>query len=179
MMAESTRPWESLMGPVGRGGSATVLAVAITAGLAIGHRTRRHQGLGWALVMGVVGFDLVGGMVAFQLRPTRAQYAHHTPRARLGFVTGHLHPFLLPLSGQGSWARAMARYATAVATTVVLERCPGDSRPRRGAVMASAIALAAGDVLTDRSPQRWLGPVYLIKLVGGHGSISRTDLQPH
>lgn len=165
------------MGPVDGGASAAVLSVATLAGLAVARRTRAGAGTGRALLLGVLAFDLVGGLVAFQLRATRDQYARHAPRSRLGFVAGHLHPFLLPLAGQGGWGRAAARYVAAVGATVVLDGTLQTSPRRRAVGSALALALSAGDLLTDRSAQRWFGPVYLCKLVGGHGSIPATPPQ--
>lgn len=44
-------------------------------------------------------------------------------------------------------------------------------RRRRAAGTALGAVLAAADLATDRSAQRWLGPVWYLKLVAGHATL--------
>lgn len=173
----SARAWRALMGPVSAPQAAAALAGAGTAAVTIGRRTAHRRGAARGLALGAVAFDLVGGLISFQLPPTRAAYARHGMRERLGFVAVHVQPFVLPLCGDGSWARASARYLAALAATVALEAGP-ERGSRRLAANALAVALAALDAATDRSPQRWLGPVYLLKVVGGHAGVPRGNFDP-
>lgn len=123
--------------------------------------------------MGIVAFDLVGGLVAFQLRPTREKYSASSLRSRMGFALAHLQPFLLPVLGEGPWRRAAARYATAVIATAVLERCATRSTSRRAVANSVAAAFSGADLATGKPQQRWFGTVYLMKVIGGHSGIRR------
>ncbi|GAA1129551.1 hypothetical protein GCM10009670_22690 [Citricoccus alkalitolerans] len=89
------------------------------------------------------------------------------------FALVHLQPFLLPLFGEGSWARAALRYATAFLATTALERFVPRSASRRFVANGVAAALSSADFTTDKSQQRWFGPVYLMKVIGGHSGIPR------
>lgn len=171
--------WRAVMGPVGPKQGGATMAVAAAAALVVGRRTLREKGPVAAIVTGVVAFDLVGGMVSFRLESTRRQYAGHDVRQRLLFAAAHVQPFVLPITGQGNWSRAAVRYGLALAATAALEAFT-PTRPGRGMIAdALGAALALADLASDRSKQRWLGPVYLIKLVGGHGGVgTKTGSNP-
>lgn len=121
--------------------------------------------------MAFVAVDLVGGLVAFQLRPTREQYGRTSLGSRLTFALVHVQPFAVPLAGQGSWRRAAVRYVATVGSTAALELLPVRAASRRGVANTLGAALSAVDLASDGSPQRWFGPVYLMKVIGGHGGI--------
>ena len=107
MPAESATPtrataaWRALMGPVSPAQGGATVAIAAAAAVGIGASTRRRVGWRTGLLTAVVALDLVGGLISFQLPPTRAAYAQHSPQQRLGFVALHLQPFVLPLTRQG------------------------------------------------------------------------------
>ncbi|MEJ2889501.1 hypothetical protein [Actinomycetospora aeridis] len=168
--------WTRLVGPLGPGASAAVLGSALAGGVAAGLGATGRVGPGRGLLDGLVAADLVGGLVTFQLPPTRRQYARSSPRARLTFVLLHLHPFALPLTRQGGWRRAVSRYAAAVAATGALEVLCARSASRRTVANIVATAAAVVDGATTRTGPRWFGPVYLAKLIGGHGGIPRAPL---
>ncbi|WP_425307659.1 hypothetical protein AADG42_02515 [Ammonicoccus fulvus] len=167
--------WNRLMGNVTPIEGAVALASAGVSAAVVGVSTARRVGWIRGLVMGVVAFDLCGGLVSFQLGSTREEYAHHSDRRRLVFVLVHLQPFVLPLVGQGTWGRAGVRYAAAVGGTLALERVGMRPEHRRPVANGSALALAVADLMAASPDQRWLGPVYLLKLVGGHGGIPRVS----
>ncbi len=155
-------------------GAIALTAAGVSAAV-VGVSTARRVGWIRGLVMGVVAFDLCGGLVSFQLGSTREEYAHHSDRRRLVFVLVHLQPFVLPLTGQGTWGQAVARYAAAVGGTLALERVGIRSEFRRPVANGLALALAGADLMVASPDQRWLGPVYVLKLVGGHGGIPRAS----
>lgn len=123
--------------------------------------------------MGLAAFDLCGGLVAFQFRPTREKYSRSPLQARMLFALVHLQPFLLPVLGEGSWRQATMRYATAVTSTAVLERFPPRSNSCRVLSNCAAAILSAVDLACGKSQQSWFGPIYLMKVIGGHASIRR------
>ena len=165
------RMWRGLVGDLTDAQSAAVLLAAAGSAGAVWWRTRA-DGPAAALAMGVVAFDLVGGLVAFPLPGTREHYAATGPAARVGFAVVHVQPFVLPLTRQGSLRSAAWRYGGAVTATVLLEVL--DPGRRRILANAVAAALSAVDLATSAgSPQRWLGPVYLVKVIGGHGGIAK------
>lgn len=154
---------------------AVALASAGVSAAVVGVSTARREGWIRGVVMGVVAFDLCGGLVSFQLGSTREEYARHDDRRRLVFVLVHLQPFVLPVTGQGTWRRAAARYAAAVGGTLALERVGIRPEHRRPIANGIALALAGADLMVASPGQRWLGPAYLLKLVGGHGGIPRVS----
>ncbi|MGC5615086.1 hypothetical protein [Georgenia sp. Z1491] len=145
--------------------------MATASALAVGVRTARRSGWLRGSLVGAVAFDLVGGLVAFQLPATRERYSMKAMRSRLTFALVHVQPFALPLLGEGSWRRAGLRCSTAVASTVALERLAPRSPGRRLIANGVAAALSLVDLATDSSRQRWFGPVFTMKVVGGHGGI--------
>lgn len=163
--------WHDLVGPLDRGASAVVLVVSAAAAAAVSVPTSRRAGVARGTVAGIIAFDLVGGLVAFQLPASRQKYARSTLRSRMTFALAHVQPFALPILGEGSLPRAAARYSTAVLATAALERFAPRTASRR--VLANSVAALAStaDVLTDVSDQRWFGPVYLMKVIGGHAGI--------
>lgn len=165
--------WSRLVGPVGPARSALILGVAGAAALHAAVEAWRRRGPAAAVITGLVAFDLYGGLVAFQLRETRAEYAAKELGDRLVFVVLHLQPYLLPLTGQGGPGQATARYAAAVLSTGALEWLLPTSRYRRLVANAVAALLTWLDSRAPAGEQRWLGPVYLMKLTGGHGGIPR------
>ena len=171
-MRRSRAPgWTSLVGPLSRTESAAVLGSAGVTAAVVGVRTARRSGPVRGGLMAVVAADLAGGLVTFQLRPTRRKYGASSLRSRLTFVLVHVQPFLLPALGLGSWQRAALRYGAAVGSTAALELVPAGEPARRRLATAVAATLSVADVASDTSTQRWFGPVYLIKVVGGHGGI--------
>lgn len=166
--------WARLVGPLTGAQSAAVLAVAAAGAAAIGKHTARRTAVGRGVLLAVVAFDLIGGLVAFQLTPTREQYRKTSLRSRLVFTGVHLQPFVLPAVGQGTWKRAALRYAAAVASTVALETALPRAGSRRIVANLLAASLSVADVATDDSQQRWFGPVYLMKVIGGHAGIRQS-----
>ncbi len=174
------RFWGRLVGPLGAGRSAGVVSAAALGTTLVAVHTKRRNGLRAATTMAPVAFDLIGGLITFQLAPTRAKYADAPLRARMMFVGAHLQPLAVPVVGGGSWKRAMARYATAIVATTTLETVLANHPRRRLVANLIAAGVSAADVATDRGPQRWIGPVYLMKVIGGHGGIPRNDADsPH
>ncbi|GAB3623625.1 hypothetical protein GCM10027418_17080 [Mariniluteicoccus endophyticus] len=162
------RFWTGLVGPVPPRTSGVIMAGAGAATCAVAVST---PGPVWRrVVMGAMAFDIVGGMVAFQVPATRAEYARKSSVEHLGFVAAHLHPAVLAALGEGSWTRNATRYAYAVAVTEGLQRAPLSPQARRRAAMALGLVAAVVDLATDRSGSRWFGPAYL-KLVAGHAGI--------
>ncbi len=166
------RTWTTLVGPLGRGASTVVVVAAASAATVILTSTSRRVGAARGAAMGAVAFDLCGGLVAFQLRPTRKKYSESSLQSRMMFALAHVQPFLLPIIGEGSWRRATARYAAAIIATAALERFVPHSTNRRVVANCVAATVSIADLASDKSQQRWLGPVYLMKVIGGHSSIS-------
>ncbi|GAA4881081.1 hypothetical protein [Actinomycetospora straminea] len=175
---ERAEAWTRLVGPLGPGASAVVLGSALLGGAAVTVSTTRRAGAWRGLVHGLVAVDLVGGLVTFQLPPTRGQYARSSSGARMSFVLAHLQPVVLPLTRQGTWRRAVARYVTAVAATGALEALGTRVGSRRAVATALGVAAAVVDGATAGPGPRWFGPVYLLKLIAGHGGIAHAARQP-
>lgn len=172
MGARLDRAWTDLVGRLSPAQSALVLGGAAAGAVLVAVRTV-DRGDGWParLLMAGVAADLVGGLITFQLGPTRERYAETAVASRLGFVAAHLQPFALPLIGQGSWRRAGARYATVLLTSAAVEAAALSPTTRRRIATAVGVAAALMDVVTAPPGQRWFGPVYHLKLIGGHTSI--------
>ncbi|WP_159619570.1 hypothetical protein [Arthrobacter zhaoguopingii] len=158
---------------MGRNASAAVLACATLSATAAAAGTFRRIGVGRGTVVGLVAFDLVGGLVAFQMRGTREKYAQSPLRSRLVFAVAHVQPIVLPLIADGSWRRAAARYLAAVSMTAALELVVPPRMPRRLTANGVGLALSTLDLVSGPSTQRWFGPVYLMKVIGGHAGIPR------
>lgn len=165
------RAWDEFVGPLGRLESTVVLAAASAGAVRVGVDTARRTTPARGLFLGAIAFDLIGGLIAFQLKPTRERYARSSFRSRLTFALLHLQPFAVPLAGEGSWKRAAFRYALSVASTLALETMRPQGLSRRRHANALAVSLSIVDVTRTASKQRWLGPVYLMKVIGGHGGI--------
>lgn len=168
-----TKLWSSLVGSLGGCESVVVLITATSAASGIFYTTCRRAGMARGVGVGLIAFDLWGGLAAFQFQPTREQYSRSPLRSRMLFALGHVQPFLLPVLGEGSWRAATTRYATAVASTVVLERFLPHSASRRVVANSAAAAFSVADLVFGESGQCWFGPVYLMKVVGGHSGIRR------
>ncbi|MBE1515175.1 hypothetical protein H4W26_001930 [Nesterenkonia halotolerans] len=173
-----TKFWSSLVGPLGRRESAVVLVIATSAAARISYNTSRRAGIPRGVTAGLAAFDLWGGLVAFQFQPTREQYSRSPLESRMLFALVHVQPFLLPLLGEGSWRRATGRYATAVVSTAVLECFLSYSTSRRVVANGAAAALSAADLALGAPAHSWFGPVYLMKMIGGHSGIGRGDAAP-
>lgn len=156
----------------------TVLGAAAAGAVAVGVNTVRRAGVGRSALLSCVAFDLVGGLIAFQLQPTREQYREASLQSRLAFALVHVQPFAVPLTGQGSWRRAALRYTAAVASTVALEVTLPRADSRRVAANMLAASLSFIDLASDTSQQRWFGPVYLMKVIGGHGGVPKASPSP-
>ncbi len=167
------RMWREVVGPLGSNGSVAVLTCAALSATAAAVGTSRRRGVGRGTVVGLVAFDLVGGLVAFQMRGTREKYAQSSLRSRLIFAVAHVQPIVLPLIADGSWRRAAARYLAAVSTTAALELVLPPRMPRRLTANGVGLVLSTLDLVSGSSTQRWFGPVYLMKVVGGHAGIPR------
>lgn len=172
MTNPARRGWHRLMGPVDRPQSLTVLAAATAAGTVVALRTARRRAR-WlpAVVVGAVAVDLVGGLIAFRLEPVRRKYAAAGTLGRLAFPVVHVQPYALPLVGEGTWRRAAARHAAAIVATAVLQAAEQPPVMRRVTADGIATAVALLDVAIADGPQRWFGPVYAYKVIGGHGSL--------
>ncbi len=153
-----------------------VLSCAALSAAAAAVGTSRRLGGGRGTVVGLVAFDLVGGLVAFQMRGTREKYAQSPLRSRLIFAVAHVQPIVLPLIADGSWRRAAARYLAAVSMTAALELVVPPRMPRRLTANGVGLVLSTLDLVSGPATQRWLGPVYLMKVVGGHAGIPRRIL---
>lgn len=170
--ARWSRAWTLLVGPLDRKQSALVLTSATASAITVGVRTR-PAGRVRAAVTAAVAFDLVGGLVAFQLPATRAVYAPSSLISRVGFAAAHVQAGVVPLTGQGSWSTAAGRYLAALSSTVLLEVALPKSPHRRAVATVVAAAFSISDLVVSRGEeQRWLGPVVLIKVIGGHASIA-------
>lgn len=121
--------------------------------------------------MGFQAFDLVGGLVAFQWPGTRSKYAGGTGLGRLAFPVLHVQPYSVPLAGEGSWTVAAGRHLAAVASTAALDQIEMEPQRRRATANLVAAGLSLCDLAVTDSRQRWFGPVYLFKVVGGHASL--------
>ncbi len=175
------KQWRGLVGSLDSTQSAAVLGTAVAgAAWAAVHTARRagtgHTGTGRTPIgrsgaIAAVGVDLIGGLVAFQLPPTRDKYAQSSARARLIFALCHAQPFLLPLLREGSWRRAAFRYLAGIAAITGLQATSLTPRDRRIAANAVAAGVSIADFATDTSPQRWFGPVFTMKVIGGHGGL--------
>lgn len=164
--------WRRLMGPVDRTTGASVLLIATTAGLAVGCRSARRRGPLIGAALGAVTVDIVGGLLSFQVPAVRRKYAEHGRLERLVFPLVHVQPYLFPIVAEGSWTVAACRHLSALGCSVALETVPLRPGVRRPAACALAVLLAAGDLLlADSGPHRWFGPAYLLKVIGGHGSL--------
>lgn len=167
--------WNRLVGPLRPIQSAVVLVSAAAAAIGVGVSTL-PVGRVPAALMAAVAFDLIGGLMAFQLPATRAAYETSPVVSRIGFAMAHVQAFVIPLTGQGPWSTACSRYAAALGSTVLLEVALPSSPRRRAAAAAMAMACSLADVAASRGAnQRWLGPVILLKVIGGHASIPRSS----
>lgn len=173
MWTGPAQAWSELVGRLGKLESAVVLAAAAGGAVSVGVNTARQTTPARGAFLGAIAFDLIGGLVAFQLEPTRRRYVGSSFLSRLKFALVHLQPFAVPLIGEGSWKRATFRYAVSVASTLALEsiRPHRPSRRRYANVLAAIVSIV--DLVQTPSQQRWLGPVYLMKVIGGHGGIRR------
>lgn len=161
------------MGPLSKRQSAAVLTVATVGTAAVTVKTARHSDPWRGAGMGTVALDLLGGLVAFQLRPTRERYGASSLRSRLTFALVHIQPFAVPALNQGSWKQAAFRYTASVISTAALETALPRANSRRLAATALGTGLSALDLALGDSPQRWFGPVYFMKVVAGHGGMPR------
>lgn len=164
------RAWSGLVGPLGAARSAGVVGAATAAGLVAGTETAARCGPGVGAFVGVTAVDLVGGMVAFQLRPTREHYARTSLSRRMALAAAHVQCFALPIVGEGTWSAAAGRWAGVVASTALLQ-CAVPAAHRRPAGFVLAAGLTAADVALAGPRQRWLGPVWFTKLVAGHATL--------
>ena len=150
-----------------------MLSAAAASGLVAGHAARRRGGTVRGAVAAMIAFDLTGGMVAFHQPVTRCFYARCNLAARLLFTGMHVHPFLLAMTGQGT-EQAVCRYLEVNATTAALELLVPRSRIRPVLATVIAVLLAGMDWRNSPGQQnRWLGPVFLVKLISGHAGIPR------
>lgn len=163
--------WRSIVGELTPAQSAAVLSCAASSALGVGLRTVRRAGPLRGAVMGFQAFDLVGGLVAFQWPGTRSKYAGGTGRGRLAFPVLHVQPYSVPLAGEGSWTVAAGRHLAAVASTAALDQIEMEPQRRRATANLVAAGLSLCDLAVTDSRQRWFGPVYLFKVVGGHASL--------
>lgn len=168
------KAWSEVVGPLGKRESAIVLAAATAGAVCIGVDTARRTTPARGAFLGAIAFDLIGGLIAFQLEPTRERYARSSFPSRLVFALLHLQPFAVPLIGEGSWKRAAFRYTGSVACTLALETVRPHAVTRRRHANALAAAMSVVDMVGVRSKQRWIGPIYLMKVIGGHGGIARS-----
>lgn len=167
--------WRRLVGPLDRKHSALVLASAAAAAIKVGVTTW-PAGRVRAAVMGVVAFDLVGGMVAFQLPATRAAYAPSSVISRVGFAAAHVQAGVVALTGQGSWSTVAGRYLAALSSTVLLESMLPTSPRRRAVATVAAVLCSVADLMVSRGEgQRWLGPAILVKVTSAVTAASRED----
>ena len=151
-----------------------MLSAAVASGLVAGLAARRRGGTVQGAVAAMIAFDLTGGMVAFHQPATRCVYARRNLAARLLFTGMHAHPFLLAMTGQGTWKQALCRYLEVNATTAALELLVPRSRIRPVLATVIAVLLAGMDWRNSPGQQnRWLGPVFLLKLISGHAGIPR------
>lgn len=100
--------WSELVGPLGKLESAVVLAAATGGAVSVGVNTARQTTPSRGAFLGAIAFDLIGGLITFQLEPTRGRYVSSSFLSRLKFALVHLQPFALPLIGEGSWKRRAA-----------------------------------------------------------------------
>jgi hypothetical protein len=166
-----TGPWSRLVGPLPPAESLSVLGVAVAAAAATWRRSRTQRGALASALIGGLALDLAGGLVAFQLPPTRRTYAQKQGSDRLMFVTAHVHPFVLPALGSGTWRRAGARYAAALGANVLFDRTRPPAASRRVLAASAAGVASLIDLPGSGTPERWFGPLYLLKLIGGHAGI--------
>ncbi len=162
--------WRGLVGPLGAASSAAVLGAAGVGVAAVTRSTRERRSWPVAGVVGVVAADLIGGMVAFQIPETRRHYAETSLGSRLVLAIGHVQCFALPLLGEGTWGRALKRWAGVVCGTMLLQSFVAE-QDRRLVGSALALFLGSADLATDLTRQRWFGPVWAVKLVAGHATL--------
>lgn len=175
---EPRRPslWTQLVGDLDAAQSFCVMGAAAVVTHAV-WRDTRSRGLGRAVAMAVTAWDLVGGLVAFQMPPTRAKYARAGSRERMIFVLLHGQPFVVPLSGEGRFSTAAGRYLAVLGGAAVADRLISQKQRLIWSLGLAGLLVTVDLVATRDEQQRWLGPTYFMKLLGGHASIQAPAVQ--
>ncbi|WP_154674333.1 hypothetical protein [Nakamurella lactea] len=163
-------PWTRLVGPASRAESVAILVPAVIGGALVARSTARRRGLVRGAAAAAVAVDLIGGVVAFQTSSARSRYAESTASARMLFTAAHLQPAIMPLIGEGNWPTATRRYLLSLGGSALLTRMP--AARRRVAGLAVTLAAVAIERIGATGTDRWLGPVYLTKLLAGHGTLA-------
>ncbi|MFD9910357.1 hypothetical protein [Streptomyces sp. NPDC059063] len=121
-------------------------------------------------VVAVVAFDLFGGAAVNATAAAKRQFHRpgRTARHHLGFVAGHVQPFLLALAVPGfGWGAAAVVYAIVLGGAVVVTAVPGEVR-RPAAFGVTVLAVAAATPVAVPDELAWLAPVLCVKLLIGH-----------
>ncbi|MBN6042257.1 hypothetical protein [Amycolatopsis sp. 195334CR] len=123
------------------------------------------------VVVVVIAFDLFGGAVV-NATGSAKRWFHRPGRTavhHLGFVTAHVHPFVLALTVPGfGWTTAAATYGAVLAGAVLVEFAPAGLRqPVAFAVTALALTAVLG-LAPAPAAVAWFGPLLMIKLLLAH-----------
>ena len=170
---------KSLLGVADPEAAVPVLGAASVSALAVGLSAASRDGAAKGAVAAGLAFDLVGGLVALHWPSNRRAFTRKGIPERLLFTGLHVQPFVLPAIGQGTWGHAARRYLTALGVSAALELLVPRSRLRPAIATAAAAVLAVEDWRRGRGwRNRWLGPVLLLKLIGGHAGIRRSGGVP-
>ncbi len=172
-MTAAARVNAALVAPGASTPEITLSYVAAGAGAALAALSAHRAGLAPlpVAVLTVVAFDLVGGAVVNATASAKRRFhgPGHGPGRRLGFVAGHVQPFLLALLVPGfGWTAAAIAYGLALAGAVaVLAAGPHIRRPLAFAitVLGTVVAHLAAPVPAFLA---WVTPVLLVKLLLGH-----------
>ncbi|WP_228004860.1 hypothetical protein [Amycolatopsis sp. YIM 10] len=123
------------------------------------------------VVVVVIAFDLFGGAVV-NATGSAKRWFHRPGRTavhHLGFVAGHVHPFVLAAVVPGfTWTTAAATYGAVLAGAVLVEFAPA---ALRRPVAFAVTALALTPILALAPPPAavaWFVPVLMVKLLLAH-----------
>ncbi|ADQ69480.1 hypothetical protein C499_12065 [Halogeometricum borinquense DSM 11551] len=167
--------WDRLVGPdATRGEHGLVLAYALS--FAVGLLAYvRIQSLGWSLVqqavVAVFALDIAGGIVA-NTTDAGARWWHRSsqgPWDHFGFVSAHLHPFVLAVLFETvTWYESALIYGFLIVSAALVLLSPHRFRRPVGMLLVS-VGVLVGLMLVSVEPGlEWFAPFLYLKLVGGH-----------
>lgn len=119
----------------------------------------------WGL-LGILAFDLGGGLIAVTRHERLRHAADHepSPLRPVGFACLHIHPLIAAACLPGLiWPQAILLWVTAIAATLLVAASPDHlKRGLSQALCALCLILVA---YMPQSGWQWLAPVYLLKLI--------------
>jgi hypothetical protein len=149
--------------------AAVILAVLMLQGA--GHEFGWWQ---W-LIIGIVAFDIGGGVVANATSAAARQYHRpDRPWEPLVFAAAHVHPFAMALLLPGyTWVAGATLYTSVILAVGATLLTPRDLR-RPAALFFSAVTIALCGLVTGAGWE-WLAPLLILKLVAAHATLGSSQ----